>query len=335
MQLSTGITLLNLALSERAKGGLDTGKYYLFVGDSASGKTLLCLSVLAEAVMRKEFAEHRLIYDNVEDGCMFDLRSMFNARVASRIEPPGWDRKDPVYSGTVEDFYYHVDDLCQQDRPFIYCLDSMDALTTRQSDEKFRHDKKAYRQGRETTGSYGDGKAKVNSEKLRQVVHRIARTSSILIIVSQTRDNLGFGWEKKTRSGGRALRFYATAELWMSVVKTLKRKIGEKEREIGVRAAVEVRKNRITGLRSEIEVDIYPSYGLDDLGSMVDYLVEEGVWGQVKGTIQADQLELAGSRNRLIRMIEERAMLPKVRSIVEAQWRGITEQMQLNRRKRY
>ncbi len=334
--LSTGSTLLNLALADNPYGGLLRGKYYLLVGDSAAGKTFLAITMLAEAVMNRTFRRYRLIYDNIEDGCLLDLRRLFSEAVAERIEPPNRSEDgEPIYSSTIEEFYYFVDDMVQMGRPFIYVLDSADALTSEASEDKFEEHKKAHRAGKTAPGSYGDGKARINSERLRKVVNGIRDTGSILIILSQTRDSLGFGWEKRTRSGGRALRFYATAEVWMSIVKPIRKTVAGKEREVGVRVCAEVKKNRISGKRSEVEVDIYPSYGIDDLGSVVDFLVEEEHWTQTKQTITAPDIKASGSREKLIQIIEEKKLEPVVRDAAGAVWMKIAEACALKRKARY
>ena len=48
--LTTGSTILNLALSQKGKdGGVARGRIINIVGDGSSGKTLLCLEILAHA----------------------------------------------------------------------------------------------------------------------------------------------------------------------------------------------------------------------------------------------------------------------------------------------
>ncbi|NBW63138.1 MAG: hypothetical protein EBR33_08250, partial [Synechococcaceae bacterium WB4_1_0192] len=58
--LSTGSTLLNLALTGKTTGGLDRGCYYLIVGSSSGGKTFAVLTALAEASIDPHFADYRL-----------------------------------------------------------------------------------------------------------------------------------------------------------------------------------------------------------------------------------------------------------------------------------
>ena len=89
-----------------------------------------------------------------------------------------------------------------------HVLDSMDALLAMASNKKFAKRKQATRgDGEEIKGSYGMDKPKENSESLRRALAGLRKTGSILIVISQTRDNIGFGamFQPKTRSGGHAL----------------------------------------------------------------------------------------------------------------------------------
>ena len=230
--LSTGSTLLNLALTGKPSCGFVKGKYHFIVGDSISGKTFLSLTCLAEAASNPQFKKYRFIYDNAEGGALMDIEKFFGSKVAARMLPPKKRVSDgtPIYSTTIEEFYYHVDDALQKNRPFIYILDSMDSLSSKDEESKFKQHKDAFRKGKTAAGSYGDGKAKKNSAGIRQLLTPLRESESILIIINQTRDNIGFGFEKKTRSGGHALRFYATWEIWLSVRGKISRTIQEKEK---------------------------------------------------------------------------------------------------------
>lgn len=346
--LSTGSALLNCACSGNVFGGLLKGKYYFLVGDSQSGKTFFSMTCFAEATVNRHFKDYELIYDNAEDGCLIDLETLFNEEVADRIRPPKVDKQgNAVYSTTIEEFYYNLDDACDTGKPFLYVLDSMDALDSEAADKKFDQHKKAHDKvkgedddGKEEklAGSYGDGKAKKNSEGLRRVLNRLRETGSILIIVCQTRDNLNaFSFDKKTRSGGRALRFYATTEIWSSVAGPIVKTVRGKRRKIGTQVILDVKKNRITGKLHSVMVDIYPSYGIDDTGSMVDYLVEEEWWA-AKGkpkVLEAPEFEFTGARDKLIRHIEDSGRVDDLRVLVGQCWKGIDEACALKRNKRY
>lgn len=335
--LSTGSTLLNLACTGKPHCGFAKGKYYFIVGDSVSGKTFLSLTCLAEASINPNFDDYRFIYDNVEDGALMDFEKFFGKAVARRVEPPEYDEIHDgfVHSTTIEEFYYHVDDALKKDKPFIYILDSMDGLSSEQEKDKFEDTKKAYRKGRETTGSYGDGKAKKNSSGIRQLLSPLRKTGSILIIISQTRDNMGFGFEKKTRSGGHALKFYACLEMWSSVKKKITKAIRDKSRQLGNECLIKVKKNRIIGKERSIVIPIYHSFGFDDVGSCVDYLIDEEHW-RVKGNkILAKEFDFVGSKEKLIQYIENEGMEKDLRDIVGDVWTEIEEACNVKRKRRY
>lgn len=335
--LSTGSTLLNLACTDHAAYGFLKGHYYFFVGDSRSGKTWLCLTCLAEASINPNFDNYRFIYDNGEGGALMNIRKFFGDRVIERLEAPHVERDGTlVHSQTLEEFYYHLDDAVRDGRPFIYILDSMDVLDSDQASSKFEETKEAHRKGKTVSGSYGDGKAKINSQNIRRFIRPLESMGSILIIINQTRDNLGFGFEKKTRSGGRALTFYACMELWSEVAGKIKRNVKGKSRQLGTLCKVATKKNRINGKDRSVQIPIYWSYGIDDIGSCVDYLIEEDHW-TVKGkkNIIATELEFEGSREKLIRHIENKNLEKDVREIVADVWREIDEACTIRRKNRY
>lgn len=337
--LSSGSTLLNLACSGSIRGCFVTGGYYFFVGDSASGKTFISLTCLAEATQTKDFNDYRFIYDNSEGGALMDIRRFFGKKVADKIEPPRFGKDGlPDFSGTIEEFYFGVDDALKDGRPFIYILDSMDSLSSKEEAAKFEETKKAHRKGKKIAGSYGDGKAKKNSANLRRLLKPLEKSNSILIIINQTRDNLGFGFEKKTRSGGHALRFYATVEIWSSVRKKITKTVRGKKRQQGIIANIQVKKNRLTGQEHSVLVPIYHSYGIDDMGSCVDYLIEEGQWktkGKEGAKINASDFDFVGTREKLLQLIEKKHYEKDIKDLVNDVWTSIATAVKLKRKPRY
>ncbi len=340
--LSTGSTTLNLACSGSPDWGFVKGYYVNLVGDSKSGKTFLSLTCLAEAAANKNFKEHRFIYDNAELGALMDIERFFGSRVADRMEPPARDKDGPVFSSTIQDFYYHVDDANKFGRPYIYILDSMDALDSDEDAKKFDQRKRA-RRGKEITedekkssGSYGTSKAKLNSTTLRRLITPLNLSGSILIIISQTRDSFKFGYGQKTRAGGYSLLFYATLEIWCSIKHQIIRTIKGKKRQLGVNCSVRVSKNRIKGYDRTIQLPIYHSFGIDDLGGCVQYLVDEKHWRKTKeGIILAGEFSLKARQEKIIKHIEENDMEKDLRYLVAEVWDGIEEACKLDRKSRY
>ncbi|MEM2932342.1 MAG: hypothetical protein QXQ02_01080 [Halobacteria archaeon] len=338
--LHTGSTLLNLALSGTIDGGYIKGRYFYIVGDSSTGKTFLTLTALAEASINANFDDYRLIYDDVEGGALMDIEQYFGEKLAARIEPPAGTRALPKYSTTVEEFYFYLDDAFNKNKPFIYVLDSQDALDSTFSQRRFR-ELKAVRYNRsaeKVKGDYGDGKAKFHSTRLREVVHRLRDSGSILLIVNQTRDVLDanpFG-EKSQTSGGRALRFYATAQIWLYLKERIYKIVHKKKRQVGVKIKVAVKKNRITGKEWSIDLPIYFSYGIDDITSCIEFLLEELRWKQEgKKIIATDFDSLEGSIDDIIKYVEDNHLEHELFEIVYEQYKELEEKCKIKRKTKY
>jgi RecA/RadA recombinase len=338
--LSTGSTLLNLACTGRPDVGFLAGCYYFIVGDSSSGKTFLSLTCLAEAAHNPVFAKYDLVFDDVEHGALMDLEKFFGKKTASRVRPPKGTVKEPECSRTVEDLYANLTTLLDAKKPFVYVLDSEASLDSDAARKKTRKTAKAKQQGEEAKGSFGDGKAKVHSARLREVITRLPDTGSILIFLTQTRDNIGISFDPKTRPGGHALRFYATVEMWSSIARRTTRTVRGKKRRTGIVSKVQVKKNRHTGRERTVELPIHYSHGFDDVGAMADFLVAEGHWQQ-SGRVEEDRpitapdLDVVLKREKLIAHVEDNDLEQQVRDAVVEVWQDIEDATSVRRKKRY
>ena len=335
--LSSGSTLLNLACSGRPSVAFLPGHFYFMVGDSASGKTWLAMSAFAEACRNKHYDKHQLIFDNAENGALMDLAKYFGKTVKGRLQPPTAAMPSlGLNSGTVEEFYFNVERNLEAG-PCVYVLDSMDALTTEDERGKFTETRKAHEKGKDVSGSYGTSKAKLNSSYLRVVFNKLRETGSILIVLSQTRDNIGFGaqFNPKTRGGGHALTFYASLEIWTSVAGHIKKTVAGKPRELGIRCKARVKKNRLTGRDRTVEFPIYHSHGIADTDGLVDYLIDEGHWKESKGALAASEFAFEGSIEKLVQHIEATGQEKQLRLLAADTWRTIEEQSEVVRKKRY
>lgn len=336
--LSSGSTLLNLALSGKASGAFYKGLYYHFVGDSDSGKTFLTLTTFAEAALNKRFKDYRFVHDNAEDGALMDMRRFFGS-AADRIEPPQGTRDDPTFSHTMEDFYYNIDDAMAKG-PCIYLLDSLDALSSTADGKKFQQHKKAARRAKgeddkKEAGTFGTAKAKVNAGHMREVFNKIKKTGSILFIISQARHALNNPFETKTFSGGTALKFFCRAQVWFSTAGQITRPHGKKKHQAGIISQVRVKKNHQTGRRSTVQIPIYWSTGVDDTGGCVDYLIKQGHWRKKGGLVQAKELDVQLRVEDLIRHVEGNNLEPQLRAVVEDVWEEIRAACVPERKNRY
>ena len=336
--LSSGSTLFNLASTNLPSVCFMPGKYYWLIGDSQTGKTALSLSCLAEASINPHYDDYRFIYDNTEDGVLMDIEKLFGRSVAERIEPPSCDdKRNPIYSTTIQEFYYHLDDAVDQETPFIYVLDSMDGIDSQEEQKTFEDNKQAFLKGKESKGTYGTSKAKANSSGMRRARNGLQSTDSILIIVSQTRDNIGFGFNPQTVGGGKALRFYATMEIWTSPKGKINKTVKGKQRQIGVTSQIHIKKNRHTGQESKVDLNIYYSHGIDDIGNMINFLIEEGHWQKTKSAkkMEFPEFDFSGTEDKFIEMLEETRQEDKLKELTAKVWNEIVEGCQLKRKKRY
>lgn len=332
--LSTGSTVLNLACSNKVTGGIPKGTIVHYVGDSDSGKTMFALTAFAEAANSSAFDDYDLVFYNAEDGALMDLADKFGSRVVERLQE---ERPEML-----EDFYYSIDERIKSGRPFVAVLDSMDVLWPKAWYKKMQTQKKAASADKEAAGDYGTAKAKINSENLRKIRSDCSRMGSILIIISQTRDNLNarFG-DKKTVSGGHVLKFYSAIQLWTSTLETIRKSVLGKPRAIGIISRISIKKNHITGNKRVVDVPILNDLGVDDIGSCVDFLVSENYWKSSaktpgKGKITAPGFsDEAVSRDKLIQLIEKNDRERELRKLVKEVWMAIEEGCKTNRKKRY
>lgn len=324
--LSTGSTMLNLACTDYPDRGFAKGHYYLVVGTSRSGKTWLSLSCLAEATINPNFKDYIFVHDDVEHGALMDIERFFGKETAKRLTT--------VHSFKIEDFYDNLDSYIKKGQPFIYILDSMDALSSEFEIDKYEQQKKARKLDKDTAGSYGDGKAKINSQNLRRAMTPLKDTGSILIIINQTRDKLT-GYGGKTHSGGNALQFYATLEIWSDLKKEIVKVYKNKPRIQGNLCSLRVRKNRVKGKDRAIEMPIFNTYGMDDIGSCVDYLIDEKHWTKSGNNIKAPEFDFEGKRGNLLSFISKNNMEKDLSMIAAEVWKEIEDAVAIHRKPRY
>lgn len=331
--LPTGCLLFNLGLSDHHQGGFQKGKMANIIGDSSSGKTFLGLSCFAEAAQLESFDEYKFINDDAESACEFNIPKLFGTKTASRIESPSIDSEgNPVHSDTVQDLWDHLNDLLEEEQPFIYLMDSMDSLDEISEKEHYEANRKARRNGKEETGSYGTKKAKVIGEMLRDIIPKLRKTGSILLIISQTRDNINpVSFAKKTRSGGKALKFYATHEVWLANAGQIKRK----EQIIGYYTNAKVTKNKLTGKHRVVKFPIFYDYGIDSLRGSIEFCVETGYWTKKKQTVVAEELGIESTLTKMIAVIEEDSLEEELAEAVQNAWDTREDDLKINRKSKY
>lgn len=322
--LSTGITLVNLAMYGRTTGGISKGKMYRIAGRSQTGKTFLARTILAEACRRQSFDDYELIYDDVERGALMDTERFFGSKLVSRLIPPARDKtKKPLHSRYVSDFYKRLNKRLDTGKKVIWIEDSLDSLVPDVG----------------TESKMTDGKARVNSQELRRLLTPLDETGSILILISQVRADMHAGpsyfGPQDIVAGGMAPEFFVTGEIILRKAKTISVKVGERNYPAGYIVQAHIKKNRISGKDRKVYFPFNPEVGLDDVGANVDFLIFTGHWKKDKGKYKAGEFGLECSRDRLVREIEKSDRERELQVLVGRKWREIEEAISKPRKARY
>ena len=331
-------TTFNLECSGYVEGAFLEGTIVNLIGDSHSGKTLFALSTLAECAILKRFDEWDLHYDDVEAACEFDIPYLFGRATADRIIQEHRSR-------TFEQFSDRVAFLLDKGEPFIYVLDSFDALTTNAAIKHDLKNRKKREKGQEEDGSYGDGKPKLASEFFSLRTQDISDCKALIIIISQTRDNIGFGsqFNPKTRSGGRALKFYSFHEIWLACQAVEK----VKKRKVLTNVQAKITKNKLNGSHGEALFPVLFDYGVDDIAGCIKFLIEDGDWTGTKASINTKgfcPLEKMTKQNKkkktgvsytaLVDYIEQNDLEKELQSVCQGTFDDIIESIKPKGRKR-
>lgn len=350
---STGSTLLNLAMTDNPFYGWPCGRMSNIIGDSSAGKSFLVLTGLAEAAHNPEFDDYLIVYDDVEFANTFDIKTLFGKKTYDRLQAPRYVDGQPRNSRTVEDWYANVMRLLDTGNPFIYVCDSTDALTSaaavargmdyvKEQDKNDAEEESGVAVAPEVKGSYKTDKPKLFSEAFSSIMGGLAATNSCLLMISQTRDNLnamGYG-NQKTRAGGKALKFYATHEMWMTHIANIKKTSKGIDRKVGDTTRLKLTKNKVTGKQREVDFSLYYSYGVDDIGSCLTFLSTTGGYPKSARSITIDNdfrgIHLSGTQEKVAKEISENPeLLLRLRLLVGDVWNDIESDVAFDRKAKY
>lgn len=291
---STGCALLDCVIG----GGYPLSRVVNIVGDKSTGKTLLAIEACAN--FARTYPKGRIDYDEVE--------SAFDKAYAGALGLPLGRVKFPEGHETVEDVFEHLNKWVEQagNEPGLYIIDSLDALSDRAELARDVDE-----------GSYGTGKAKQMSRMFRELIRKLSNRRICVLIISQVRDNIGVTFGRKTtRSGGRALDFYASQVIYLAQIKTLRKTVGGVQRAIGVDIKAKCDKNKIALPLRECEFPIRFGYGIADVDANVHWLEEMGkleliglnkakVPGYLKSLESLDPAEFSSQRAALDAVVRE------------------------------
>jgi recombination protein RecA len=253
--ISTGSSLLDLAISNRANGGLPVGRITEITGMEASGKSLIAAHLLANTQKMGGLAVY------------IDTENAMNEEFLTAI---GMDISKMLYIQleAVEDIFEVIENIIlkvkesDKNRLVSIAVDSVAAATTK-IEQAQDYDKEGW----------ATSKAIVLSKGMRKITQLIGRERVCLVFTNQLREKLGvmFG-DKYTTSGGKAIQFHASCRLRLKAAGQIKAKVNGKEQVIGIKTKAKVVKNRMGPPLREAEFNIYFESGIDDFGGWLQVL---------------------------------------------------------------
>lgn len=244
--LSTRSIGLDLAIGI---GGIPRGRVIELFGNESSGKSTLCLSIVAEAQSRGML-------------CAFiDTEHALDPTWATRI---GVDLSTLLISqpDTGEDAWSMAEELAKTGEVGLIVIDSVAALTPLA----------------EINGDMGDShvglQARLMGQGLRKISGILRETKTTLLFTNQLRSTIGGGpfTPQSVTPGGKALKFYASVRLEVIRIETLK----SKEVKVGNKTKIKVVKNKVGAPYLETEFEIMFDEGISVCGEIIDYAVKYG-----------------------------------------------------------
>ena len=247
--ISSGCSMLDLAISNRPNGGFPVGRITEVTGLEASGKSLLAAHTLAETQKRGGLA----VYIDTEA-----------ATSAEFLEAIGADLKTMLYVPleTIEEIFETIETIVEgvrksdKDRLVTIVVDSIMGASTK-IEMAAEYDK----------DGYATSKSIILSKAMRKVTNWIARERICLIFTNQLRTKLGVSFgDQWTTAGGKAIPFHASVRLRLKNTGQIKAKINGVEQIVGSKTNVQVVKNRIGPPHRKVDYEIYYDSGIDNYG---------------------------------------------------------------------
>lgn len=242
---STGSMNLDEALGT---GGLPAGRVVEVYGPESSGKTTLCLSVVAG------------VQANGGVAAFVDAEHALDPAYAAKI---GVDLDALIVSqpDCGEEALEIVDSLVRTGEVSIVVVDSVAALVPRA----------------ELEGKMGDAhmglQARLMSQALRKLTSSAHKTGTTVVFINQLRQKIGVTYgPSETTTGGNALKFYASIRLDVRRRSILR--VGEEA--YGNLTKVKVAKNKVAPPFKVAEFELYYGHGINREGEVLDRCADLG-----------------------------------------------------------
>ncbi|MBX2992085.1 MAG: recombinase RecA [Bacteroidetes bacterium] len=278
--ISTGSISLDAALGI---GGIPRGRVIEIFGPESSGKTTLCLHIVAEA------------QKNAGICAFIDAEHALDMAYAKKL---GVDVNNLLLSQPEfgEQGLEITETLVRSNALDVIVIDSVAALTPRA----------------EIEGEMGDPsmgvQARLMSQALRKLTSAISKSKTSVIFTNQLRMKIGvmFG-NPETTTGGNALKFYASVRLDVRRIEAIK----DGTNVIGNRTRVKVVKNKVAPPFREAQFDILYNEGISKIGDLIDTAVEHNIIAKAGSWFSYKEERIGQGRDSVKKFLQENLNIAK------------------------
>jgi len=251
--VSTGSSVLDLAISNRPNGGVAVGRITEINGLESSGKSLIGTHILAETQKRGGVA----VYIDTETSVSREWLETIGVDVSKLLY---------LHVETVEDIFECIESIIvkiresDRERLVSILVDSLAGASTKvEMEADFEKD------------GWATSKAIIVSKAMRKITQMIGRERIALVFTNQLRQKLGvmFG-DPWTTSGGKALPFHSSTRIRLKNMGQIK--VGAKNDVIGMKCRAQIIKNRLGPPLRHADFNLYFDSGIDDMGSWLTVL---------------------------------------------------------------
>lgn len=278
--VSTGASILDVAISNRKDGGFPVGRITEITGLEQSGKSLLAAHALANTQKKGGMA----VFIDTE-----------NAVPPAFFTAVGIDLGKMLYISldSVEDIFDAIETMVEKVRAsdkkrlVTIVVDSVAGASTKQELESdFEKD------------GYATAKAIIISKAMRKITNLIGRERICLIFTNQLRTKMGVSFgDPWTTSGGKAIAYHSSVRLRLKNVGNIKAKIHGVEQIVGKKTSAHVIKNRLGPPERGCEYEVFYASGIDNYSSWLtvlkDYKLinQSGAWYSYVNKVTGEELK--------------------------------------------